>query len=247
MPTVTASTLTTATLAVLLVVVVLVAWRQVSGLRQRQQVLMTELAEAQGELARMDERVQRRAQELDLAQGELARIDTVDRLTGLANPRHLDDALKREFARLKRSGQPLSVICLSLDHFRNFVDIHGVPAVEDGLRRVGAMLSQRLQRGSDVAAHLGKGEFVLVLPETDFSGGQVVAEQVRQKVEQLALAHNGSSVARVVTVSVGLATVSATQLASAADALQLAQAALARAREAGGNRVAASQRVRASA
>lgn len=235
----------TAALALVLVGVLLAAYRKISSLQADKAQLQAQLASAQEELGQLDERVKRRTGELDQAYQELLKVDQKDRLTGLANRRHFDDRLAAEFTRLKRSGQPLSLLLLSVDHFKNLKDVHGLPAAEGLLQRVGALLTERMKRVSDVAAHLGNGEFALVLPDTDFTGGKIVAEQVRALVERLGVPHNGSSVAKVATVSVGLATVTTTQMSAVEDLFHLTQGAVARAREAGGNRVAGSQRVRA--
>lgn len=236
----------TAALAIALVGVLFAAYRKVVSLRQQNEQLQARLAAAQEELDQLDERVKRRTGELNQAYQELVQVDLKDRLTGLSNRRHFEDALATEFTRLKRSGQPLTLVLLSIDHFQNFNDVHGVPAAEDSLKRLGTALIERIKRPSDKAARLGGGEFALLLPETDFNGAKVVAEQVRRLVEQLGIAHQASSVAPVVTVSVGLATVSTTHMGAVEDLMHLAQSAMERARAAGGNRVAGSQRVRAT-
>ncbi len=236
----------TAALALVLVGVLYAAYRRIGHLQAQSGQLQTRLDAAQEELAQLDERVKRRTGELDQAYRELVQVDHKDRLTGLTNRRHFDDVLANEFTRLKRSGQPLTLMLLSIDHFQNFNDVHGLPATDSMLQRVGQALAARMKRGSDQAARLGGGELALLLPETDFNGAKVVAEQVRRIVEQLGIRHQASSVAPVVTVSVGLATVSTTHLGAVEDLVQLAQGAVDRARAAGGNRVAASQRVRAT-
>lgn len=233
----------TATLALVLVGILVGAYRKIASLRRDNEQLQEHLAMAQVELSQLDERVKRRTGELDQAYQELVQVDQKDRLTGLANRRHFDDMLVIEFARLKRSGQPLTLMLLSVDHFQNFNDVHGLPAAEDVLRRIGEALIERMKRVSDKAARLGGGEFALLLPETDFAGAKVVAEQVRGIVEQLGIQHRASTAGPVVTVSVGLATASTAHLEAPDNLLQLATGAVNRAREAGGNRVAGSQRV----
>lgn len=237
----------TSLLAIVLVAVLFAAYRRIGGLRRDNERLQIQLAAAQEELAQLDERVKRRTGELDLAYKELVEVDVKDRLTGLANRRHFDDMLATEFTRLKRSGQPLSLILMSVDHFQNFNDVHGIPAAEALLQRIGAALTERMKRPSDKVARLGGGEFAMLLPDTDFAGGKTVAEHARRLVESLGVAHHASSVGKLVTVSVGLATVTTTHMGAAEEVLQLAHNAMERSREAGGNRVAGSQRVRAVA
>lgn len=233
----------TAALALVLVGILVGAYRKIAALRHDNEQLQARLATAEEELAQLDERVKRRTGELDQAYHELVQIDLKDRLTGLANRRHFDDMLTIEFARLRRSGQPLTLMLLSVDHFQNFNDVHGLPAGEDVLKRIGEALSDRMKRGSDKAARLGGGEFALLLPETDFAGAKVVAEQVRRLVEQMNITHRASTAGPVVTISVGLATVSTAHMDAPDNLLQLATGAVNRARDAGGNRVAGSQRV----
>lgn len=234
----------TSLLALVLVVILYGAYRKIGVLRRDNERLTENLAAAQEELAQLDERVKRRTGELDQAYKELVEVDLKDRLTGLANRRHFDDMLATEFTRLKRSGQPLSLIVMSVDHFQNYNDVHGTPAAEALVQRIGATLIERMKRTSDMAVRLGGGEFALLLPDTDFAGGKTVAEQARRLIEGLGVPHNASTASKVVTVSVGLATVTTTHMGAASDVLQLATNAMQRSREAGGNRVAGSQRLR---
>ena len=104
--------------------------------------------------------VEQERQEL-LAQVEaLARTDS---LTGLPNRRAWDEEVQREIARARRSGQPLTLAMVDLDHFKRFNDAHGHAAGDDMLAEV-AVSWRRALRTGDVLARYGGEEFAVLLP-----------------------------------------------------------------------------------
>ncbi len=113
----------------------------------------------------------------DLVRALDARART-DELTGLANRRTWDEELPREFARAKRSGRPLSVAILDLDHFKTYNDTFGHPAGDRLLRAVAAGWGTRL-RETDLLARYGGEEFGLVLPDCDLDGAHHVLDELR--------------------------------------------------------------------
>ena len=107
-----------------------------------------------------------------------------DALTGLPNKRSLDDALRRLLAQSERSGMPLSVLLVDLDHFKSVNDNYGHEMGDRVLAAFGAMLGAE-QRASDFAARSGGEEFVVVLPGTDALGAMSVAEKLRVATHRL--------------------------------------------------------------
>lgn len=230
-------------LAGVLALALVVCIRMVSQLKAERQSLLDELASAKAEADRLDERMKRSSEQLATVSGDLVKLDLTDRMTQLGNRRRFDDALNTEFHRLRRSGKPLSLVVMELDHLQNFIGTQG-PAAADRLQReVGGLIKKRISRVSDVPCRLGDGEFALVLPDTDYEGAKVVADQIRQAVERLGVAHPASSAAKVATVSVGVCTVTTKQFQAPGEVLDLALGAVDRARDAGRNRVAGIQRV----
>lgn len=130
---------------------------------------------------------------------ELARMDG---LTGLTNRRAFDLALETEFRRSVRTGAPLSLLLIDVDHFKAFNDAHGHPEGDDCLKRVATVLRTALNRPGDLAARYGGEEFAAILPDTDAAGALRIAESIRTAVQGLPIPPDGGRAA--VTVSVGI-------------------------------------------
>jgi len=133
----------------------------------------------------------------------LTKLATQDGLTGVPNRRSFDAALKREWGRLARSGQPLSVIMLDVDHFKQFNDTYGHGEGDVCLKRVAKAIEAVAKRPADLAARYGGEEFVVLLPETDLDGLKITAEAIRTAVAALRIPHAKSSAADHVTISLG--------------------------------------------
>ncbi|WP_027052226.1 diguanylate cyclase [Mesorhizobium erdmanii] len=159
-----------------------------------------------------------------------------DGLTELLTRRAFDDALAREFARARRNAMPLSLLLIDVDWFKRFNDLYGHPAGDACLRAVSRCIEATARRPADAAARYGGEEFALILPETDARGAFVIAESLRGKVRDLALAHAGSEKG-IVTVSIGVGTVDGGAAIEIADLLRRADEALYGAKAAGRDRV----------
>lgn len=143
-----------------------------------------------------------------------------DPLTGLYNRRFADEMLEREFARADRTGAPLSVLMLDLDHFKRFNDSYGHEGGDIALRQVGAFLRQAC-RASDVPARFGGEEFLIILPGTEPAAALRRAEEIRDGIAALPLRETRPDLPRI-TASLGVASYPApiadpTQLIAAAD------------------------------
>jgi diguanylate cyclase (GGDEF)-like protein len=135
---------------------------------------------------------------------ELRRIAAVDVLTGVANRRRFDESLEREWRRALRSGAPLSLLMIDVDHFKAFNDRYGHPAGDACLRAVAQAIQSTSLRPADLAARYGGEEFVVMLPHTPRAGAEHVASRVLDAIEGLAIAHEKSPTSQHVTVSVGI-------------------------------------------
>jgi diguanylate cyclase (GGDEF)-like protein len=166
----------------------------------------------------------------------------IDGLTGVHNRRHFDERLATEWARAARSGQPLSVVLLDVDLFKRYNDRHGHLAGDDCLRQVAAALQANLRRPADLVARYGGEEFVCLLPDTALAGAVKLAEQLGTAVQALHIEHGDSTVAPVVTVSLGVCTQDDHLPGSAADLLRAADAQLYRAKSEGRNRTCGGRR-----
>ena len=200
------------------------------------------------QLARRDEALRQAKEELELqvaertreltdANCELQRLSLSDALTCIGNRRYLDEYLEREWRRTLREQTSLSVVMLDIDYFKLFNDTYGHIAGDDCLRRVAGILTATIQRTTDFASRYGGEEFVLVLPATDEQGALTVAEKIRCRVEALAIPHEKSPMAGVVTVSIGVAAAVPTRDSDVGLLLSAADRALYQAKTAGRNAV----------
>jgi len=171
-----------------------------------------------------EEQLVAQARRLEETKRELERAVAVDALTGIANRGHFDELLATEWNRAARQGSPLSLVVIDVDDFHAFNELYSHVGGDVTLRSVAAVMANALRRPSDVLCRYGGEEFVALLPDTGGPGACVVAERLRAAVEELAIPHFASRVARVVTISAGVATMvpgvdrPVTSLVSAADA-----------------------------
>ena len=137
-------------------------------------------------------------------EAQLQRLSQLDGLTGLYNRRYFDQQLPSELRRLRRSGAPLALLMLDIDHFKAYNDALGHLAGDDALRKVSTMLQESLQRGGDVACRYGGEEFVIILADTGLDGAEHVAARIHDGIASLAIAHPASPLGRL-SLSIGLA------------------------------------------
>lgn len=136
---------------------------------------------------------------------QLERLAQQDGLTHIANRRHFDDSLAREWDRARRDGSMLALLFIDVDYFKPYNDTYGHAAGDECLVALGQVLADAARRPGDVAARYGGEEFVVILPGTDLVGAREVAERIQAEMTALALPHAGSQVAHYVTVSIGVA------------------------------------------
>jgi diguanylate cyclase (GGDEF)-like protein len=135
----------------------------------------------------------------------------LDALTLIPNRRKFDETLAMEWRRAMRDKTPLSLVMVDIDYFKQYNDHYGHGAGDICLQKVAAALAESVVRPSDLVARYGGEEFVVILPDTHQQAALHVAERVRESIERLALPHAHSTVAAVVTISVGVATQQVTQ------------------------------------
>lgn len=110
-----------------------------------------------------------------------------DSLTGIFNHRYLHERLEHELLRAKRAGHPLAIALFDLDNFKMFNDTFGHQAGDEVLRVVAATLGMCL-RGTDIGGRYGGDEFLVILPQADEPGAQMLLDRVRRKLEEQAKA-----------------------------------------------------------
>ncbi len=154
---------------------------------------------------------------------QLEALASKDGLTGLANRRTFDTSLAKEWLRAERTGSPLSLLMIDVDHFKLYNDTYGHPAGDECLRKISNAIAAIVRSASDVVARYGGEEIGVVLPETGPAGAIAIGRRVVELVQGLSLTHSLSPAGNV-TISVGVATLIPTdhksypqQLTDAAD------------------------------
>ncbi|MDC6167008.1 GGDEF domain-containing protein [Paucibacter sp. XJ19-41] len=185
---------------------------------------------------------ERKRQEMRLRQANelLARQSTTDGLTGVGNRRLFDQALQIEWQRSARSGKPLAMLLVDIDHFKQYNDHYGHVAGDDCLRRVATLLRSCVGRGGEPVCRYGGEEFAVLLVDTDLAGAQVVAQRILDSVRLAAIEHAASPVRHSVSLSIGVAARVAEAQLPALHLIELADAALYQAKQAGRARMVCS-------
>jgi diguanylate cyclase (GGDEF)-like protein len=150
----------------------------------------------------LEKTVEARTLALTQANERLEKLAVTDGLTGLYNHRRFQETLVQEVARASRSGRPLAVLMVDVDHFKVFNDSMGHPAGDELLRRLAHVLSGEL-RGTDFLSRYGGEEFGLILPDSGKAEALQAAERLRVAVER-DLNKDGEFKQKV-TVSIGVA------------------------------------------
>lgn len=176
---------------------------------------------------------------MDRMAGELDRLSRTDALTGLPNRRHFDEFFAREWAVCAREGRPMNLLFIDVDYFKPYNDHYGHQAGDECLATVGRALGAQAMRSSDFVARYGGEEFVAVFPGTDRAGLADIGARMLAAVDELVLPHAASRVSAQVTVSIGVGWLVPGRGDTPQSLVQMADAALYRAKDAGRHRVEA--------
>lgn len=166
---------------------------------------------------------------------DLKRQAARDPLTGLANRRLFDVALEREIRRSRRALTPVSLLMLDVDEFKAYNDAYGHLAGDMALQRIAGVLRTCVSRSSDLVCRYGGEEFAVILPETDHDAARQVAERIRSAVEAESIPQPEGAGGEVLTVSIGYATASCSDIKPSA-LVRRADACLYRVKNLGRNR-----------
>ncbi len=139
-----------------------------------------------------------------IERARLRRLAMTDDLTLAYNQRYLSPRVNEEIERARRSGQPLSVLLVDLDHFKNVNDAHGHEA-GDMVLRLFADRVRALVRRVDIFIRRGGEEFLLLMPATALEQARNTAERIRRNLSEGLLDVGGGKRVRQ-TVSIGVAT-----------------------------------------
>ncbi|MHB9074214.1 MAG: diguanylate cyclase [Desulfobaccales bacterium] len=157
-----------------------------------------------------------------------------DPLTGLFNRRYMEETLDRELKRSTRTGSPLAVIMMDLDHFKDYNDTFGHNAGDELLSALGNLVKSEI-RGEDIACRYGGEEFLLIIPGTSMEVALERAELLRLAVKEMHVPYQGL---KPITLSLGVAVYPA-HGSTGLDLILAADTALYQAKRAGRDRVIA--------
>jgi diguanylate cyclase (GGDEF)-like protein len=158
---------------------------------------------------------------------------STDARTGLANSSAFDSALESALAS-RTADEPIAVLMLDLDHFKDFNDRHGHPSGDEALRTFAEVLRSCMRDG-DLAARYGGEEFAVMLPRVDPATAVTIAERIRARTESTTMSLAPGITDRI-TVSIGVAA-APLQALERTSLLRIADEALYQAKAAGRNRV----------
>lgn len=139
---------------------------------------------------------------ISVENSRLYRMATLDRMTGLFIHHYFQERLIEEIKRSERTGTPLTLLMADLDHFKKINDTYGHPQGDIILKGIASIIHQNI-RGFDIASRYGGEEFAIILPETDLTAADIIAERLRKKIEDSVYKNVNSDIK--VTISIGLA------------------------------------------
>jgi diguanylate cyclase (GGDEF)-like protein len=165
-----------------------------------------ELQEKQREIERANQRLAAHNVQLQQVNEVLEQLSITDGLTRLHNHRFFQDHLPREVKRASRTGEPLSLLLIDIDDFKQFNDRYGHAAGDVALRRAAEVMSG-LVRDMDLLSRYGGEEFALLASQTDLEGAMTLAEKIRAAIEKTRFEVEDRGGTRQVhlTVSIGVA------------------------------------------
>jgi two-component system, cell cycle response regulator len=178
-------------------------------------------------------RIKNLHRELEAKNARLEEMAITDDLTGIPNHRYFMDKLDEELRRAKRYGTPFALLMLDLDDFKAINDTFGHRHGDTVLRETARAIGRGI-RATDMLARYGGDEFVVLLPLTELTGARRVAEEILSRfVAPLVI--DGEE--HLIRISIGLVSCPAEGEVSADGLINLADGALYRAKQLGGNRV----------
>ncbi|NQX90321.1 MAG: diguanylate cyclase [Halioglobus sp.] len=177
-----------------------------------------------------------RNRHLTNARRQLTDLANIDELTGLGNRRLVNNVLREELNRARRTDTEISLIMLDVDHFKAYNDHYGHPAGDAVLQQLADVMQRATSRAGEVVARYGGEEFLIILPGASAPAALRTADRLRQMIEKEAIPHERSPVSPYITISQGVVTADAETEPD--DLIKLADQALYSAKDAGRDAIA---------
>jgi len=176
----------------------------------------------------------------------IKRLGMTDQLTDLPNRRSFEERMRLEWGRAMRDRKPISLLMIDIDEFKRYNDTYGHQQGDMVLRTVASLFVLTVKRSVDFIARLGGEEFVIVLPNTDLTGANLIAEKLLDSVRNLNIPHKKSTVASYVTISIGVTSGIVNHLQNGSDYVKRADEMLFVSKKNGRNRISSLEMTAAS-
>lgn len=174
---------------------------------------------------------------LNEANRALEALSSLDGLTGIANRRKFDDKMAQEWQRATRNRSNISLLMIDIDFFKNYNDTYGHQGGDFCLKEIADIIKNSEKRSTDLAARYGGEEFGLILPETEQNGAEEIARTLLNQVRKRDIKHINSTAASIVTISIGVATMTPQVKTTYAELIAKADRALYQAKDSGRNKL----------
>lgn len=165
----------------------------------------------------------------------LDEIAHIDALTGVNNRRKMDVVLEDEVEANKKENTTLLVAIIDIDYFKQYNDNYGHGTGDVALRQVGQALREIFLRPRDFVARYGGEEFVVILPDCDKAGAEIMLGNITQSIKDKMITHEFSSVSQQLTVSIGAVVVKSSESSVVANIMKQADTLLYQAKNGGRN------------
>jgi len=182
-------------------------------------------------------RLKKYQERLRKANRRLRKLSTHDPLTRVHNRRHFASMYRRDWQIAARENEPLTVMMIDIDYFKQYNDTYGHQAGDRCLKRIASALKHSMRRASDLVARFGGEEFIVILQGLSAEKALPLAEAISRKIYDLHIPHKASEAAPYVTVSIGLASLTPIPGANRERLLMEADQALYQAKKQGRNTV----------
>jgi diguanylate cyclase len=153
-------------------------------------------------------KLQESEQKLHKANELLNALSYMDGLTGIGNRRHFDETLNKEWTRLTSTQSPLTLLMFDIDYFKKYNDTYGHLAGDQCLQTISSAINDLVANNPYATfCRYGGEEFALILSKTNLDKAMDIAKLIQKKVQSLTIDHRSSEISDIVTISIGIASI----------------------------------------